>query len=102
MKKILSALFILTISTPVFAGGNHHRGHDRGGDRWVAPLVGGIILGALVSRQQDVVVEERPVYIAPQLVTPHYPIGPQTYNCMVRIYNPETGLFYNQVMTCVR
>ena len=101
MKKILSALFLFFMAVPAFAGDRHH-GHHRGGDRWVAPLVGGVILGALIARQNETVVDERPIYVAPPPPIVHYPVGPQFYNCLVRVYDQTTGTYRNEVMTCVR
>lgn len=62
MKKILVALVMLTSGTPVLAQGYHyrpygytpaphyrHHHHHHGGGNWVAPLVGGIVGGAIVG-----------------------------------------------------
>lgn len=100
MKKLLAASLFAFFSTAALAGGGHH--HNRGGDRWVAPLVGGIILGAMISKQNEVVVDQRPLYLAPPPQPVQYPVGPQFYNCLVRVYDQYTGTYRNEVMTCVR
>jgi hypothetical protein len=100
MKKLLAISFFALFSTAAIAGSHHN--HHRGGDRWVAPLVGGIILGAMISKQNEVVVDERPIYIAPPPPIVHVPVGPQFYNCLVRVYDQYTGIYRNEVMTCVR
>ena len=103
MKKLLAAVIFSVVSSSVLAGGSHgHHVHHRSSDRWVAPLVGGIILGTIISRQNEVVVDERPIYIAPPPPIVHYPVGPQFYNCLVRVYDQYTGTYRNEVMTCVR
>lgn len=103
MKKSLLSLFFLLVASTANAGDRHH-GHHRGGDRWVAPLVGGVILGALISRQNQDSIHDAPIYVTPPVSAPviQYQTYPLTYNCMVRVYNPDTGVFYNQVMICVR
>jgi hypothetical protein len=99
MKKLITAVLFMLVATPAIAG---HQHHHRGGDRWVAPLVGGIILGSLIAKQNEVIVDERPIYTAPPPPIVHYPVGPQFYNCLVRVYDQRTGTYRNEVMTCVR
>ena len=54
MKKII-AIVALLLSTSVFAQHGHyghhgHRYHGGGGSgKWVAPLIGGVLLGAIIS-----------------------------------------------------
>lgn len=103
MKTALISIIFALVSTSAIAGGQHHHHRDhRGGDRWVAPLVGGIILGSLIAKQNEVIVDERPIYTAPPPPIVHYPVGPQFYNCLVRVYDQRTGTYRNEVMTCVR
>ena len=75
MKHIIGLLLALTIATPAIAGGrdhhyrtyNHHNSHHNNrhhghGDKWVAPLIGGVILGAIINEankpKETVVVEK--------------------------------------------
>ena len=107
MKKLAAA--IITIASfacaPVSAQ-HHHRGghyHHTGGD-WVAPLVGGVILGAIISRpsvaQPPVIVQQPPVIVHQP---PFYgPVFREYYNCLVQVYDPYSGQYRNEVRTCVR
>lgn len=48
MKRTLLALAtILMVATSAHAGGNRH--HHGGGNNWVAPLVGGLIIGGIIA-----------------------------------------------------
>ena len=64
MKKVLALILALAIATPALASGrdhnrhgiynkynNHHIQHHRhrNGDKWVVPLIGGVILGAVIN-----------------------------------------------------
>ena len=101
MKKII-AIVVLLLSTSVFANpyhhGHGHRYHGGGGSgKWVAPLIGGVLLGAIISdaranqqaSQPPVVVQQFPIY------------QPNTFNCLVQVYDPITRTVRNEVMTCI-
>ena len=52
MKKTIALLAALLVATPALADGRHsqyreYREHHRSG--WVAPLIGGVVLGALLA-----------------------------------------------------
>jgi hypothetical protein len=58
MKQIIALFLALAVTTPAVAGGrdhhyrnyNHHNSRHHGhGDKWVAPLIGGVILGAIIN-----------------------------------------------------
>ena len=55
-KYILAAVLSFAVTTPALAGPKHHdyyRSHNhhnhKGSGKWVAPLIGGIVLGAIIS-----------------------------------------------------
>ena len=103
MKKII-AIVALLLSTSAFAQHGHfghhgHRYHGGGGGsgKWVAPLIGGVLLGAIISDaranqqvpQTPVIVQQFPIY------------QPNTFSCLVQVYDPITQVVRNEVMTCV-
>ena len=104
MKKII-AIVALLLSTSAFAQHGHyghhgHRYHGNGGGgsgKWVAPLIGGVLLGAIISDaranqqvpQTPVIVQQFPIY------------QPNTFSCLVQVYDPITNTLRNEVMTCV-
>lgn len=59
MKYILTAIIALGLSTPAFADNRHHNHyspyvynqhkHSHKHDKWVVPLIGGVILGAVIN-----------------------------------------------------
>ena len=102
MKKII-AIVALLLSTSAFAQHGHfghhgHRYHGGGGSgKWVAPLIGGVLLGAIITDaranqqvpQTPVIVQQFPIY------------QPNTFSCLVQVYDPITQVVRNEVMTCV-
>lgn len=58
MKKILLTLSFLALATP--ASADYYR-HRHGGGNWVAPLVGGLIVGGIVGGA----IASEPRYYAP-------------------------------------
>lgn len=67
MKKIaLAVILTLTLAGTASAqhrGGHHH--HHGGGGNWVAPLVGGLILGGAIYGLSQPSYAAPPVYVAP-------------------------------------
>jgi hypothetical protein len=114
MKKLAAAIITITSLACAPASAQHHHGgyHHRSGGGWVAPLVGGVILGAIIARppvyaQPPVVVQQPPVIIQqPPVVVeqaPFYgPVFRDYYNCLVQVYDPYSGQYRNEVRTCVR
>lgn len=109
------AVVIVTVASfigaPASAQHHHHGGYYRAGGGWVAPLVGGVILGTIIARpsiaQPPVVVQQPPVVVQqpPIVVNPPYYGGIITrdyYSCLVQVYDPYTGQYRNEVQTCVR
>lgn len=55
MKYVLATLLALSLTAPAVAGSRHHdtyrtnnhRHHNSG--KWVAPLIGGVVLGAIIA-----------------------------------------------------
>ena len=84
MKYLISLLIALGISTPALADSRHHyrhsykaQHHHRHGpvivhrDNWVAPLIGGVILGAVIADAKEKEKETKQVIVqsAPVTVT---------------------------------
>lgn len=71
MKKIVAVALAATfISTAAMAQGYHRDHRDGGGGGgWVAPLVGGLIIGGVVGNamSQPQVVDPVPVYVEPPI-----------------------------------
>ena len=99
MKKFLVVLLLL-VSASAFAQYRHpgYYGHRHGGGgNWVAPLIGGAILGAVIT---DAARANQPVPPPPIIIQqPMY--QPNTYNCLVQVYDPITRTIKNEVMICV-
>jgi hypothetical protein len=103
MKKFL-AIFTLLLATSAFAGPYHHGyggygpRYYGGGGGWVAPLIGGAIIGAVITdaaranqpAPQPPIIIQQPIYQS------------ETYSCLVQVYDPITRTVRNEVMTCVK
>lgn len=79
---------------------------------WIVPLVGGFIAGTVVQKMQTPQVNYPPqiygpggIATMPPRVVYHTPAPNyfrQTYNCLVPVQDPLTGMVRNEVMTCVQ
>jgi hypothetical protein len=54
MKTIIALISAMLITTPALAGPKHHdyyrmQKHHHNKDKWVAPLIGGVVLGAIIA-----------------------------------------------------
>ena len=95
MKKFL-ILCTMILASSAFANPYHHGHRNYGGSNWVAPLIGGVLIGAIISDAranqpvtQPPIIFQQPIY------------QPNTYNCLVQVYDPITRTVRNEVMLCV-
>ena len=87
MKKfIVAAVLTATIVTPAAA------------NDWIAPLIGGVIIGSVLNRPNPNVYNGYP---NPNVYNPN-PLFRDYYNCLVPVRDQYTGIVRNEVMTCVR
>ena len=104
MKRFIVALALTLGAVSVshahgYRHGHYHHQHHRNYN-WVAPAIGGVILGAVIANSQ--------AYQAPVITTlpaPTYaplPVQPIYYDCLVQVYDPATNTYRNEVRTCVR
>jgi hypothetical protein len=55
MKTIIALISAMLITTPALAGPRHHdhyriqKHHHHNNGKWVAPLIGGVVLGAIIA-----------------------------------------------------
>lgn len=102
MKKFIAIAALLFASSAFAQHGYHHHHHHghRGGGNWVGPLIGGAIIGAIISEATrpsypPVVVQTPPVYQYPPII-----YQPNSYSCLVQVYDPVTRTTRNEVMVC--
>jgi hypothetical protein len=101
MKKLLIVITALLVSTVAMAQHHGHHGHGHGGGNWAGPLIGGIVLGAIISNAQRPVYVQQPQIIVTQPPIINYPIQ-NYYSCLVQVQDPYTGIIRNEVRTCVQ
>ena len=102
MKKFI-ILFTMLLASSAFANphgyghGQGHRYHSGGSGKWVAPLIGGVLIGAIISdARASQQVPQPPIFVQ------QFPIyQPNTFSCLVQVYDPITQVIRNEVMTCV-
>ena len=63
-------------------------------NNWVAPVVGGVILGAVIARSID---NQPSIIVQPSVVQ-----NQQYYSCTVQVYDNITNTIRNEIMTCVK
>ena len=99
MKKLIVTLIMAGVTGNAVAGD------------WVLPLVGGMVLGSVITKSQQPQIYAPQVYgpggyatLPPRTVyhTPVQNFFQQTYNCLVPVRDPLTGMVRNEVMTCVQ
>lgn len=107
MKKLIAAFITGLLVTAAVAQPMHnHRYYGpsvpngpvmryyHNSNNWVAPVVGGVILGAVIARSID----NQPSIIVQSPVVQNQ----QYYSCTVQIYDNTTNTIRNEIMTCVK
>jgi len=103
MKKLLIVITALLVSTGAMAQHGHHGhyGHNgNGGGNWVGPLIGGVVLGTIITNSQRQVIVQQPPVIVHQPPVFNFPIQ-NYYSCLVQVQDPYSGVIRNEVRTCV-
>jgi hypothetical protein len=98
MKRLISFLVLTFISENAFASD------------WVLPAVGGFIVGTILNKSPVSVYGGVPqVYgpggyatLPPNTVFYVPNLLQQTYNCLVPVRDPVTGVVRNEVMVCLQ
>jgi len=102
MKKLLIVITALLVSTGAMAQHHGYHGHHgHGGGNWAGPLIGGIVLGTIISNTQRPVIVQQPPVIVTQPPIINYPIQ-NYYSCLVQVQDPYTGIVRNEVRTCMQ
>jgi len=102
MKKLLILITALLVSTGAMAQHHGHHGHHHGhgGGNWVGPLIGGVVLGTIITNSQRPVIVQQPPVIVQQPPIYNFPIQ-NYYSCLVQVQDPYSGVIRNEVRTCV-
>jgi len=99
MKKLLIVITALLVSTGAMAQHHGHHGYHGGGN-WIGPLIGGVVIGTIISNSQRQVIVQQPPVIVQQPPVFVYPIQ-NYYSCLVQVQDPYSGVIRNEVRTCV-
>lgn len=98
MKKLIVTIMLTFASVNAFASD------------WVLPAIGGFIVGSVLNKPSYpnyggapqvygpggiATLPPRTIYYAPSLLQ-------QTYNCLVPVRDPLTGMVRNEVMVCTQ
>jgi len=101
MKKLLILITALLVSTGAMAQHHGYHGyHGHGGGNWVGPLIGGVVLGTIITNSQRPVIVQQPPVIVQQPPIYNFPIQ-NYYSCLVQVQDPYSGVIRNEVRTCV-
>jgi len=101
MKKLLILITALLVSTGAMAQHHGYHGHHgHGGGNWVGPLIGGVVLGTIITNSQRPVIVQQPPVILQQPPVYNFPIQ-NYYSCLVQVQDPYSGVIRNEVRTCV-
>jgi hypothetical protein len=102
MKKLLILITALLVSTGAMAQHHGYHGHHdgHGGGNWVGPLIGGVVLGTIITNSQRPVIVQQPPVIVQQPPIYNFPIQ-NYYSCLVQVQDPYSGVIRNEVRTCV-
>lgn len=104
MKHIVAAV-ILAFSTGAMANGAYQprNEHRHNGYQWVAPMLGGIAIGAIIAREQYGQLPA-PVYLPPVQVPPPVIISPapRTTMCLIQVYDPYNNTYRNEPVPCIK
>ena len=103
MKKLVIVITALLVSAGAMAQHGHygHHGHNgHGGGNWAGPLIGGMILGTIITNSQRQVIVQQPPVIVQQPPIFNFPIQ-NYYSCLVQVQDPYSGVIRNEVRTCV-
>ena len=100
MKKLLIVITALLVSTGAMAQHGHYGHNGNGGGNWVGPLIGGVVLGTIITNSQRQVIVQQPPVIVQQPPVFNFPIQ-NYYSCLVQVQDPYSGVIRNEVRTCV-
>lgn len=109
IRSIVAGLLLVIAGAAQAQHGWHHHHHPtHSNSNWVGPLIGGVVLGAVIAGARNtqasppVIINPMPPVVVPTpAVPPLYP-GVTYYNCLARVYDPITNTHRNEVLTCVR
>lgn len=102
MKKITTAFIILTslFASPVMADERDYHRERRGGSDWIAPLIGGAIIGAIISGSNHDKKRRRDNEYEDRRYDPYYDDSytarsrPREYYCVTEQFVDRYGRIY--------